>query len=251
MKAKKLSILTPVLANQGTVELLPETIASVVNQWLPNHWSYEWIIMEDGAHPKLQDYPWPDCVNYRSIDKQVGEPSARTLALSAASGDHVLAFDADDTLPETALSKICRAYDSYPKANWVAGQEATPRHKRPWRNRRDSTDEIKSGLCPPGRLYPFYQRSGQFPVTFQSSYKTEVLWRFGGYPAMPYAGDINLFFAVSSTDWGVVLHDVILNYRRWSGQMTAEPAYFQIEDLAAKHAQAWIGRLTQTEVEYV
>lgn len=243
MKRSRLSILTPVLANPGTIELLPETIASIQQQKLPTSWDYEWIVMEDGPEPKLAGYPWPESVKYRSINKQVGEPSARTLALAAASGSHALAFDADDSLPPDALAKICRAFDDHPTAKYVAGQEATPRHKDPWQSQKDPGDRVESGLCRPGTLYPFYQRTGQFPVTFQSSYTIDTLWRYGGYPAMPYGGDINLFFAVSSLEPGVVLHDVLLNYRRWPEQMTAAPVYYDIEDLSLAHLDRWIKTL--------
>src|SRR5688572_19177608 len=112
----KLSILTPVLANDATEELLSQTIESVQAQTLPPGWDLEWMIMEDGREPRLKDYPWPDSVRYRAVEKQVGEPAARTLALSAATGTHGLALDADDTLPKNALQKICQAYDQYPEA---------------------------------------------------------------------------------------------------------------------------------------
>ncbi len=246
MKQFKLSILTPVLANPGTIELLPETIASVQNQKLPANWQCEWIVMEDGPEPKLANYPWPKSVKYRSINKQVGEPSARTLALAAASGSHALALDADDTLPPEALAKICRAFNDHPTAKYVAGQEATPRHKDPWKNRKDRSDRIEAGLCPAGLLYPFYCRTSQFPVTFQASYTIETLWRYGGYPAMPYGGDINLFFAVSSLNPGVVLHDIVLNYRRWPEQMTASPVYYDIEGLSLAHLDRWIKTIKET-----
>lgn len=236
---KIISILTPVLATAGTVKLLPETIASVARQKLPAGWSYEWIVVEDGKHPKLKNYPWPHIVKYRAIMKPVGEPSARTLALSMARGQYVLAFDADDTLPMGALFKICQAYDKHPEAKWVAGQEATPRHKDPWINRKNPEDRLPLGLCQPQILYPFWLRTGQYGVTFQCSYRTETLWEFGGYPAMPYAGDINLLFAVSTIYPGVILIDILLNYRRWEGQMTAEKRYFAIEDLSYEHIKRW------------
>jgi glycosyltransferase involved in cell wall biosynthesis len=240
---KRLSILTPVLANKGTLEMLPETIDSMEAQVLPPGWAYEWIVMEDGDRPRLENYAWPDSVQYRAIEKQVGEPSSRTLALCLAVGEYALAFDADDTLPAGALHKICTAFDTYPEAQWVAGQEATPRHNRPWENKLDPADTIPAGLCPPDTLYPFWQRTGQFPVTFQCSYKTDMLWKYGGYPAMPYAGDINLLFAVSTNHSGVVLHDTVLNYRRWPGQMTAQKEYFSVEDLSHEHAERWIQQL--------
>jgi len=243
-KEKMLSILTPVLANEGTRELLPETIASVEQQTLPPDWSLEWIIMEDGKEPVLEDYPWPESVRYRKIEKQVGEPSARTLALSMAIGETVLAFDADDTLPIGSLERICTAYDENPSAKWVAGQESTPRHPTPWMNANDPEDYIAPGLCKPGTIYPFWQRTGQFPVTFQCSYRTNTLWEYGGYPAMPYSGDINLLFAVSSLEPGVVLHDTVLNYRRWTGQMTAQKEYFAVKDLSRQHADKWIRSIT-------
>ena len=242
---KMLSILTPVLANDGTRELLPETITSVEQQALPPGWNLEWIIMEDGKDPILEDYPWPDSVHYRKIEKQVGEPSARTLALSMAIGEVVLAFDADDTLPTESLMKICTAFDENPAAQWVAGQESTPRHPTPWINRDDPQDYIEAGFCQPGVIYPFWKRTGQFPVTFQCSYKTDTLWKYGGYPAMPYSGDINLLFAESSIEPGVVLHDTVLNYRRWPGQMTAQKEYFAVKDLSHQHAEKWVQAVTR------
>jgi len=242
---KILSILTPVLANEGTRELLPETIASVEQQALPPGWNLEWIIMEDGKEPILEDYPWADSVLYRKIEKQVGEPSARTLALSMAIGEVVLAFDADDTLPPESLQKICTAFDENPSAKWVAGQESTPRHPTPWISLKDSKDSIEPGLCQPETIYPFWKRTGQFPVTFQCSYKTDTLWEYGGYPAMPYSGDINLLFAVSSVEPGVVLHDTVLNYRRWPGQMTAQKEYFAVKDLSHQHAEKWVEAVTR------
>lgn len=242
---KLLSILTPVLANERTRELLTETIASVDQQTLPQDWKLEWIIMEDGNEPKLGDYPWPDSVRYAKVEKQVGEPSARTLALSMAIGEVVLAFDADDTLPLGSLKKICSAFDDNPSAKWVAGQESTPRHPTPWISQKDLKDNIEAGLCKPGTIYPFWKRTGQFPVTFQCSYKTDTLWEYGGYPAMPYSGDINLLFAVSSVEFGVVLHDTVLNYRRWPGQMTAQKEYFAVKDLSHQHAEKWVKAVTR------
>src|SRR5688572_22076497 len=94
-------------------------------------------------------------------------------------------------------------------------------------------------------MYPFWQRTGQYPVTFQCSYPVDTLWEFGGYPAMPYAGDINLLFATSTIYPGVLLHDVVLNYRRWPGQMTAEKSYFAVEDLSYQHIGRWVNALTR------
>ncbi len=241
---KTLSILTPILANSGTQKLLPHTIMSVVRQKVPNGWRIEWIVVEDGAKPVLEHYAWPDIVRYRKIEKQVGEPSARTLALSMARGEFVLAFDADDTLPPGTIQKICNAFDAHPQAHWIAGQESTPRHPTPWINTNDASDIIHAGPCEPGRLYDFWKRTGQFPVTFQCSYKASTLWQYGGYPAMPFAGDINLLFAVSSREPGVVLHDTVLHYRRWPGQMTAQKQYFAVEDLSYHHLEKWIETIT-------
>lgn len=246
-KTKILSILTPVLATQGTRKLLAQTIESVTNQVLPKGWSYEWIIVEDGPKPVLEDYEWPDMVSYFSVKKQVGEPSARTLALSMAQGEYVLAFDADDTLPPNALNKICLAFENSPEAVWVAGQEATPRHNKPYINHKNTSDYLPEGLIQPNILYPFWLRTGQYPVTFQCAYKAETLWRFGGYPAMPFAGDINLLFAVSTQYPGVLLYDVLLNYRRWSGQMTAQKEYFAAEQLSYQHAHRWIQSLRRSK----
>jgi glycosyltransferase involved in cell wall biosynthesis len=242
---KILSILTPVLASEGVIKLLPETVASVNKQRLPPGWSCEWIVVEDGAEPKLQDYPWPKMVRYRATTKHVYESCARTLALTMARGDYVLSLDADDTLPAGALEKICRAYDEHPDAMWVAGQEATPMTPTPWINKNDSTDKLPIGRCAPGLMYPFWLRTGQFCVTFQSSYKAKVLWEFGGYPAMPYTGDVNLLLAVSSIYPGVILEDVVLNYRRWPGQMTARQEHFNNKDLSAEHVDRWIGALNK------
>ena len=240
-----LSILTPVLASTGTIKLLPETIESVSSQLLPNNWRIEWIVVEDGAQPILNKYKWPKIVKYRAINKQVGEPSARTLALCMANGEYVLAFDADDTLPKNALFKIISAIENYNHPAWIAGQEATPNHVSPWINRNNPEDKIPIGLCSINIIYPFWLRTGQFPITFQCTYKKSVLWEFGGYPAMPYAGDINLMFAVSSVYPGVVLKDTLLNYRRWPGQMTAQKEYFDIKDLSFRHAENWIQTITR------
>lgn len=244
---KTISILTPVLANEGTRELLTETAESVERQTLPKGWNMEWIIMEDGKEPVLENFDWPESASYYKVEKQVGEPSARTLALSASLGDVVLAFDADDTLPDQALDRICSAYDEYPTARWVAGQESTPRHSTPWINKDNPADFISNGLCEPGVIYPFWKRTDQFPVTFQCSYKADTLWKYGGYPAMPYAGDINLLFAVSSVEPGVVLHDTLLNYRRWPGQMTAQKEYFAMKELSHIHADKWVNAITKEE----
>jgi glycosyltransferase involved in cell wall biosynthesis len=242
---KTLSILTPVLATEGTIKLLPETVVSVENQTLPSGWDYEWIVVEDGVIQHLNNYPWPKTVRYRASMKHVYESCARTLALSMAKGQYVLSLDADDTLPQGALYKICKAYDDHPDAMWVAGQEATPQHQTPWINISDPKDRLPIGECKPGLMYPFWKRTNQFPVTFQSSYRTEVLWEFGGYPAMPYTGDVNLLLAVSSIYKGVILQDVILNYRRWEGQMTAKKEHFANKDLSTEHVAKWIAAITK------
>jgi glycosyltransferase involved in cell wall biosynthesis len=242
---KTLSILTPILATEGVIELLPETIASVKSQILPPGWNFEWVVVEDGTTQHLQNFPWPNFVHYRAANKHVYESCARTLALSMAKGQYILSLDADDTLPLGALFKICTAYDENPEAMWVAGQEATPNHPTPWINIKNPQDRLPIGECKPGLMYPFWKRTEQFPVTFQSSYRSEVLWEFGGYPAMPYTGDVNLLLAVSSIYKGVILKDIVLNYRRWDGQMTAKKEHFSNKDLSAEHVAKWIRAITE------
>src|SRR3954471_5001725 len=104
---KTLSILTPVLAQPDNFELIHEASWSIHSQEIPPGWQIEWIVVEDGETPLLADFPWPRNTRYRAARRRVGEPAARTIALSLASGEYVLAFDADDTLPPGAIKRIC------------------------------------------------------------------------------------------------------------------------------------------------
>jgi len=74
-----------------------------------------------------------------------------------------------------------------------------------------------------------------------------VLWRMGGWPALPSSEDTGLVLAASERFDGFYQGGAaVYGYRKHANQSTAEPDYADRQAIAIRHNRKWISTLRRT-----
>ncbi|AEW95905.1 MULTISPECIES: glycosyltransferase family 2 protein [Streptomycetaceae] len=216
-----ISVITPVF--DGGDAYLADTYESVASQRLPDGWSLQWCVQEDGKTGKplnrLPDLPWIS----KDAGRCGGAARARTLALPRAEGLLVRTLDADDLFPdEHTLARDIEALAASPDLGWTVAP---------------ALDLYPDGRLvpgpndpPPGRLPAGFLadglRAGSLPVmgTTATIYK-ELVLAHGGWPAIPAFEDVGPLLAAEAVVDGWMQEKPGEIYRKHPGQSTEEPEY--------------------------
>jgi hypothetical protein len=226
-----LSVITAVI--DGRHAHLGAAHQSLLRQEMPDGWSWEWIVQEDGHTGRplaaLPEDPRISC----GTGRPARAATARTLALERATGVLVRALDADDLLPAGALARDITTLTSHPEVGWCVSP---------------ALDLVADGrLVPgprdpkPGRLQPGFlaamERVGSTPVVggTMCTY-TELVRALGGWQALPASEDIALLLAAEAVADGWMLAEPGLIYRRWDGSSTVDPAHREAGETALRRA---------------
>lgn len=220
-----LSVITPVhAAGSG---LLAETAASVHAARLPPGWSLQWVVQEDGDRATLRRTVLDLGGDYDHNQARAGVSITRNLALARASGELVFSLDADDellplglaTMIDTLGAGAASADGERLELGWVAGGHVDglgvpDRHWQPdrarlWR-RGELLDRGSGGL-------------GFHPNNLLV--RTSLLWRVGGWPALPGMEDEVLVLQLNGLAAGAAVAVPSVHYRRHPGQTVASPEF--------------------------
>ncbi|MFD4672406.1 glycosyltransferase family 2 protein [Lentzea sp. NPDC058450] len=209
------SIITAAYAPSG--QFLMETAGSVAEQSLPNGWTLEWIIQEDGEQPALADsLTGIPGVRYEANDGQLGLAVTRNLALSRVSGELVQVLDHDDLLLPGAIELLVSRFIENP-IHWAVGQADD---LMPDGERRSYPSALEFGVVPPKVVNEWAtERKGNWPVHCAGlMMRTESVRALGGWAGLPAEDDISLFAALSEVTSGYCEEAVTWLYRQHAGQ---------------------------------
>jgi glycosyltransferase involved in cell wall biosynthesis len=212
-----ISIITAVL--NGHHHHIVETYKSIAAQVLPEGWTWQWIVQEDGETGiPLENLPTDDPRISTGGGTRGRAATARTVALDRASGVLVSVLDADDLYADPlALQRTIVSLAAHPDLAWcVSGAldllETGDRVPGP----RDP----KPGPLEPGILWDGARNNAlQVMGTTFVGY-TELVRALGGWPAVPASDDAGLLLAAEAVSAGIMLAEPFVLYRRWSGNTT-------------------------------
>ncbi|MEO3751488.1 glycosyltransferase [Streptomyces sp. B6B3] len=217
-----ISVVTAVHA-PGT-RFLPDAYESLCGQELPDGWTWQWLIQEDGETDAVAGLV-PDDPRVGFGQGRAGGPGvARTLALARAEGRVVRVLDADDLLTPGALARDLRVFAEQPGIGWTTSRAL---------DLREDGSTVGFDSDPPGgrlergtvleywRAHDF--RAQVHPATL--AVRRDVLLALGGWMALPASEDTGLLLALDAVSPGWFTPEVGLMYRKWPGQATSQPAH--------------------------
>ncbi len=204
--APRVSVIVPCY-NQG--EYLDEAVGSVLAQTCQD---FEIVVVDDGStepatQALLADYRRPRTEVVRA--PHGGLAAARNLGIARSRGEYLCALDADDRLEPSYLEKAVRVLDGDPAVTFVSC----------WlRAFGDETFEWTPERCDLPALL------SEDTVLTAALVRKEAVVAAGGYDtAMPVQGDEDWdlwLTLVARGCRGVMLREVLFNYRRRAGSMS-------------------------------
>lgn len=192
-----------------------EAARSVAAQHLPVGWDFEWLVQEDGDAPVAEHLC--DGARYEANGARLGPNATRNLALSRAHGEFVAVLDYDDVLLPGGLATVICAFENHPGIGWAVGQadDLVDGHRVPFEL------TYPCGIVPAGLVGRLYEETGLCQVACAGLVAPTVIARaFGGWGAIPRAGDVALLIALSEIYDGYQEPAVTWLYRKHPGQMT-------------------------------
>jgi glycosyltransferase involved in cell wall biosynthesis len=213
-----ISIITPVHA--PSIEYLASAYASIVDQDMPEGWSWEWIVQEDGRTGDVEA-ALPDDERISAGHGRTGGPgTARMFAMARARGSLVKALDADDQLMAGVLSRDINVMTQHAEIGWTTSRTLDLLPDGSTVGFDD--DEPAPGVLPVSYVYEHWKSHDYRLLVHPASLciRHDLLFALGGWMALPASEDTGLLIAASVTSPGYFIGDPGLLYRKWSGQVT-------------------------------
>jgi len=213
-----ISVVTAVHA--PSIPYLREAYDSLASQQMPEGWTWEWLVHEDGP-TKLATTVLPanDARVSISNGRQAGPAVARNMALSRATGSLVQVLDADDKLTDGALTRsvtalkdrtigwtTSRVLDLLPDGSTTGWMHTDPAPGRIGRG------EVLSYFASNNYLLPVH------PATL--CIRRTLALALGGWMALPGGEDTGLLLAASTVCNGYFIIEPGLLYRKHTEQIT-------------------------------
>ncbi|MBY8886893.1 glycosyltransferase [Streptomyces sp. PTM05] len=218
-----ISVVTPVHAD--AVRFLPEAYASLLAQELPEGWSWEWCVQEDGTGVgAAAQLPTGDGRVRMSASRAGGPHVARTMAFARSTGVYVKTLDADDRLTAGVLARDIAVLQEHPSVGWTTSRVVDLLED-------GSTVSFEGSDPHPGRLrrgnafrfWKEHQRPQVHPATLCA--RRSLMALLGGWLALPASGDTGLLMGLDALADGWFTGETGLLYRKHDGQITAHPAH--------------------------
>jgi glycosyltransferase involved in cell wall biosynthesis len=229
-----ISVITPVHA--PVAMYLPAAYDSLRDQQLPEGWSWEWIVQEDGESVEVREFlPDDPRISYGS-NRKAGPAVSRTIALSRSTGELIKALDADDVLTPGALARDITAMREHPEVGWTtsSASDLLPDGSTVGWEKQDPDEGI---MFPPVVLNYWMSHDYQLPVLPGTlCIRRSLILALGGWMALPASEDTGLLIAASVTKPGYFIAEPGLLYRKWPGQSTAQAAHVDETERRARAA---------------
>ncbi|WAL66913.1 glycosyltransferase [Amycolatopsis cynarae] len=225
------SVITAV--HPPSVAYLPEAYRSLCAQDLPEEWTWQWIVQEDGQDGVLREALPEDGRISTGGGRRGGPGVARTMALARAEGELVKVLDADDRLAPGALSRDIGVLSVRPEVGWTT---SAARDLLPDGTTAGFASDPPPGVLPRGSVLEHWRthdhRTHVHPATL--CLRHDLVVALGGWMALPASEDTGLLLAASTVSDGYFLAECGLLYRKWPGQVTQDPAHADPVERAAR-----------------
>ncbi|MET8502976.1 glycosyltransferase [Streptomyces microflavus] len=227
-----LSVVTAI--HPGALPYLGAAYQSLTSQVLPDGWTWEWCIQEDGVDVGARAaLPDPTDPRIRIGSSRKGGPAvARTMALARSTGSLIKVLDADDELTTGALARDISALEAHPRIGWTTSRvlDLMP----------DGSLQEFEGDPAPGLIareavlthWREHHRPQVHPATL--CVRRDLVTLLGGWMALPASEDTGLLTALSVISEGYFTREPGLRYRKHPGQSTAHPDHGQGAEWAAR-----------------
>ncbi|QKW40846.1 glycosyltransferase [Actinomadura sp. NAK00032] len=248
-RVQTMSVITPVY--KPDPELLREAYDSLAGQELPNDWEWEWIVQEDGTTGVAENILPADPRIKFGTGRRGSSSLTRNLGLARSRGELIKNLDADDVLTPGVLARDIEVLSSDQGVHWTASRalDLLP----------DGSTVSVQDRVPPGRLEPgvvFEQwKADDFRLPVHPTtlcIRRNLATALGGWMAVPGSDDSGLLISASMVSAGHFHGEIGLLYRKWPGQVTAQPAHYAetewnsrmslIRERAESFAEIWSRR---------
>jgi glycosyltransferase involved in cell wall biosynthesis len=214
-----ISVVTP--AYNPVAEYLDAAYESVIGQELPDGWSLEWLVQEDGAEGRRASDILPaDPLIQLAGGRRGGVSVTRNLALARSTGQLVKNLDADDVLTPGVLARDIGALDSNPDVHWATSAALDLL--------ADGSTVAFEGDPPAGRIergdVVRHWRDHDYLLPVHPAtlcIRRSLAVALGGWMAIPASEDSGLLIAASVVSVGYFHREPGLRHRKWPGQATA------------------------------
>ncbi|MGK5742979.1 glycosyltransferase family 2 protein [Micromonospora sp. URMC 103] len=216
----KISVITPV--HPPSIPYLASAYESLCLQELPDGWTWEWLVQEDGRTGKVAD-ALPADPRIRVATGRPGGPGvARNMAMARSDGALLRVLDADDQLTSGALAREIDALTNRADVSWTTssvldlmpdGSTVGWQHADPPGGKLRRTDVLGY----------FQQNNYRLPVHPATlCIRRELALALGGWMALPGGEDTGLLLAASVVADGFFIAEPGLLYRKHPDQITGQ-----------------------------
>ncbi|TDC37090.1 glycosyltransferase [Micromonospora sp. KC213] len=217
-----ISIITPVY--KPVPEQLMAAYRSLKEQQMPEGWSWEWVVQEDGEMGDVRSIlPQDERVSI-SRNRHGGVAITRNLGLARARGSLIKNLDQDDILTPGVLARDIRAMADNPDVQWVTSRVLD---LLPDGSTVGFENDPPEGPLAPGFVFNHWRehnyRLPVHPTTI--CIRRDLLVALGGWMSVPGSDDTGMLIAASVVSTGYFVGEVGLLYRKWPGQVTASAAH--------------------------
>ena len=215
------SVITPVY--NPVPEYLTAAYESLAGQRMPEGWSWEWVVQEDGTSRIAHEILPGDARISFCEGRPGGVAITRNLGLSRAKGSLVKNLDQDDVLTEGVLERDIAALADR-SVGWSTSRvlDLLP----------DGSTVGFDGDPPVGRVeWPFvvdHWRAHDYRLPVHPAtvcIRRDLAVDLGGWMASPGSNDTGLLVAASVVSSGCFIGEVGLLYRKWPGQVSASSGH--------------------------
>jgi len=217
------SIVTPLLNPRP--EQLAQSYASLAAQELADGWEWEWVVQEDGRTGEVARLlPADERVRVATGRPGGGVGQTRNLALARSRGELVKAFDGDDVMAPGTLARDISVLERHAEVQWTTSRALD---LLPDGTTKPSEHDPEPGRLAPGSVAAYWRAHGyRLPVHGVTlCMRRPLLVALGGWMGVPGSDDTGLLIAASTVAAGFFHGEVGLYYRKWPGQVTAQPEH--------------------------
>ena len=229
--SRTVSVITAV--HGPSMRYLPAAYQSLLDQAMPAGWDWQWIIQEDGTTGAARSWlPADERISY-GTGRQLAQGIARTYALSRAAGELVKVLDSDDVLAAGALVREIAVFED-PDVGWSTCRVLD---LLPDGSTRGFEGDPPAGPIARGDVLDYWLthnfRASVHPATL--CIRRSLLLMLGGWMSLPAGEDTGLMLAANAISDGYFIAQPGLYYRKWPGQVTADPAHTEEHELIARN----------------
>ncbi|MCO6009112.1 glycosyltransferase [Actinoallomurus purpureus] len=216
-----ITVVTPV--HEPNLTFLSEAYASLLGQELPDGWTWQWVVQQDGDGGEANaTLPHDERISFGSTARPYGPGVARTTALTRAAGELVRNLDADDRLLPGALSHDIEILTNNPQIGWTTSRalDLLPNGD----TKRWEHGEPEEGIIERGEVLRFWrEHDWMLPVVPGTlCIRRDLLLALGGWMALDTSEDTGLIIAANAVSDGYFISTPSMLYRKHSAQTTAQ-----------------------------